>query len=256
MLSSKLIIRKSGRSIFTLVAVFGILLIVGLACGGNKPAPAKYVGFWTGTDGTTITIRADGSADYKSGNSSISGGGVVIDESAKTMKITFASLGPTFKIDKEPDNDQMTLDGIVFKRSDGSTNSPDNAKAEIPSDDKLQSLVKATFLDFGDSVQAGDFSDFHKKVAKVWRDSSSTEELDKAFKVFIDHKENYNFKKAVSPLEATFSPAPAIEKVAGLDALVVTGYYPTKPEKTNFVLKYAMDDGVWKLISIDIKTTN
>lgn len=252
------------KNFITLTLAITSLLIIGVACRGlagggpTKPAPADYVGFWTGADGTTMTIRADGGADYKSGNgnSTVSGGSFEMSEDGKSFKIAFASLGPSFKIDKAPSGGEMTLDGIVFKRSGGGSSTNSDTKAEIPSDDKLQSLVKATFLDFGDAVQAGDFTDFHKKVAKVWRDSSSPEELDKAFKVFIDHKENYNFKKAVSPLEATFSPAPAIEKVSGLDALTVKGSYPTKPDRTTFVLKYAMEDGVWKLISIDIHTAN
>lgn len=93
------------------------LLIFALACGSNTPPPAGYVGVWTSPDSTTLTIRSDGSADYKSGNSSVSGGGAVIDEGAKTLKITLAGMGPTFKIDKTPDGKQMTLDGIVFKKS-------------------------------------------------------------------------------------------------------------------------------------------
>mgnify|MGYP005606224727 FL=1 len=76
-----------------------------------------------------------------------------------------------------------------------------------------------------------------------------------SFKAFVENKENYNFKKAVSPMDATFEPAPVIDKVAGLDALIVKGYYPTKPERANFELKYTMDDGSWKLIGINIKTT-
>lgn len=77
-----------------------------------------------------------------------------------------------------------------------------------------------------------------------------------AFKIFVDNKADYNFKKAVSPLDATFTPAPAIEKVSGLDALIVKGYYPTKPQRANFELKYTMDDGSWKLIGINIKASN
>ena len=249
----------SNNPLNVLIAAFALLL-VGLACGKSTPPPAEYVGVWTSGDGTIITIRSDGGADYKSGNSSVSGGSVIIDDAAKTLKISLASLGPTFKIDKPPTATEMTLDGNVFKKSGGgstssSTSSTSNMKPEIPSDDKLQTLVKTTFMDFSDGVQSGDFSDFHKKIAKVWRDDASPEELKTAFQAFVDDKENYNFKKAVSGLDATFSPAPSIEKVSGLDALIVKGYYPTKPARANFDLKYTMDDGVWKLIGINVKTT-
>ena len=233
------------------------LLIVGLACGSNTPPPAGYVGVWASPDGTTFTIRSDGSADYKSANSSVSGGGAVIDEVAKTLTITFASMGPTFKIDKAPDGNQMTLDGIIFKKSGGSgtSSTTSDAKPEVPSNDKLQTLVKSTFFDFSDGVQSGDFTAFHSKVAKVWRDDSSADQLAEAFKSFVDDKRNYNFRNAVSSMDAVFAPAPAIEKVAGLNALVVKGYYPTKPSHTKFDLKYVMDDGIWKLIGLSVNTT-
>jgi len=232
------------------------LMIAGLACGSSTPPPAGYVGVWVSGDGATITIRSDGGADYKSGGTSVSGGSAVVDEAAKTLKISLAGLGPTFKIDKAPTGNEMTLDGIVFKKSGGGSSDAktSDAKAEIPSNDKLQTLVKSTFLDFGDAVQDGDFADFHKKVAKVWRDDTTPEEMLTSFKVFVDNKEDYDFKKAVSPLDATFTPAPAMEKVAGLDAMVVKGHYPTKPLQANFELKYVMDDGTWKLIGINIKT--
>jgi len=231
------------------------LMIIGLACGSNTPPPAGYVGAWASNDGTTITIRNDGSADYVSGATKVTGGGAVIDEAAKTLKISLAGLGPTFKIDKAPAGNEMTLDGIVFKKSGGGSDTKTGeTKAEIPSNDKLQTLVKSTFMDFSDAVQAGDFVDFHKKVASVWRDETTPEEMLDSFKVFVENKADYNFKKAVSPLEATFSPAPVLDKVSGLDALIVKGHYPTKPQQANFDLKYTMDDGTWKLIGINIKT--
>ncbi len=235
--------------IFALTA----LLIVGLACGSKTPPPAEYVGAWTSNDGTSITIRNDGSTDYKSGNSSVSGGSATVDEEAKTLKISLAGFGPTFKIDRAPTSDEMTLDGVVFTKGGGGSQTS-NEKAEIPSDERLQTLVKTTFLDFGDAVQSGDFLDFHKKAAPVWRDESSPQEMLEAFEVFVDQKEDYDFKRAVTPLDATFSPAPSLEKFKGADALLVKGYYPTKPLRANFELKYVMDDGIWKLIGINIKT--
>ncbi len=238
-----------------LIFALAALMVVVLACGSNTPPPAAYVGAWASNDGTTITIRNDGSADYVSGATKVTGGGAVINESAKTLKISLAGLGPIFKIDKAPAGNEMTLDGVVFKKSGGgSETKKSEEKAEIPSEEKLQTLVKTTFLDFGDAIQSGDFSDFHKKAAPVWRDETSPEEMLEAFQVFVDKKEDYNFKRAITPLEATFSPDPTLEKVKGLDALVVKGDYPTKPLQTNFELKYVMADGTWKLIGINIKT--
>ena len=110
------------------------LLVVALACGGSKtPPPAAYVGAWTGADGSTITVRGDGSGDYKSGGTSVTGGSVTIDEGAKTMKIAFAGLGPSFTIDKAPAGGQMTLSGVVYKNGSGSSSSSSTSSSSTSS---------------------------------------------------------------------------------------------------------------------------
>ena len=249
-------------AVTSLILVAGIFLVVGFACGGSgKPAPSEYVGAWTGDDGSTLTIRGDGSADYKSNGQSVSGGSLDIDDAAKTLSIKFAGLGPSFTIDSPPAGGKMTLSGVVYKKGGNGLDTrpdskPDNSRSEIPSNDKLQTLVKTTFVDFGNAVQAGDFEDFHKKVAKVWRDQTTPDDMRDSFGVFVDNKANYDFENAVSPLDATLTPPPRIESVSGLDALVVQGYYPTKPQRANFELKYTIEDDTWKLIGIRIDTKN
>lgn len=250
------------KNLFTLSIAICALLAVGLACGKSatdaKPVGPEFVGAWRANDGSTITIRSDSTADYKIGSSSVSGGKAEVSEKDKTLKIGLLGMGTPMKLDKPPTNGEMTVDGVVYKNSGGgstSSTSSSDVKPEIPNEDKLQTLVKTTFLDFNDGVQGEDFTDFHKKIAKVWRDSSTPEKLGEAFKSFTEDKENFNFKRAVSPIDAVFTPDPAIEKVADLDALVVQGYYPTKPARANFELKYVMDDGTWKLIAINVNTT-
>lgn len=248
----------TGRNAASLLIVLGVLFVVGFACGSGTPPPAGYVGAWTGEDGSTITIRGDGSGDYKSGGTTVTGGTVEVKESEKSLTIKMVGIGPSFTIDKAPSGNKMTLSGVVYTKSGGSSDtksdSTSDAKPEIPSKDKLQTLVKQTFMDFGDAVQGEDFTDFHKKIAKVWREQTSPDDLLDAFKAFVDDKKNYDFKRAITPLDATFTPDPAIDKVRDLDALVVKGYYPTKPLRANFELKYVMDDGSWKLVGINIKT--
>ena len=109
---------KNLASVFAVV----VLVVVALACGGSSaPPPSQYVGTWTGSDGTYIAIRGDGSADYRAGSSHITGGTAVIDEGAKSLKISFASFGPTYTIDKPPSGDEMTLSGVVFRKGGSGT---------------------------------------------------------------------------------------------------------------------------------------
>jgi hypothetical protein len=120
------------------------LLAVGLGCASSTPPPTHYVGAWTGADGTLLTIRDDGSGDYKSGSSNVTNGSVTVDEGAKTLKLTLAGMGPKYKIDTPPTGNEMTLDGVVYRKpgpkihpkSDAAPVKSNNTGAEIPSNGK------------------------------------------------------------------------------------------------------------------------
>lgn len=253
---------KRGRSLYSLALVAGALLLVVLGCSKSTPPPSEYVGAWTGDDGTTMTIRANGSADYKSGNASVDNGGIVVDAAAKTLKITFAGIGPTFTIDKPPTGGQMTLSGVVFKKGGGSSDtksdkSPSDTKSEpssakAPSDDKLQSLVKETLLDFSNAIQDDDFSDLLNKSSKPLKEQATQEKMHDNFKAFIDAKTDFS---SVKNMTATFNKPPSVERVNDRDLLVANGYFPTKPNKTKFTFKYLNEDGDWKLAGINVDTT-
>src|SRR5438105_2598281 len=114
----------------SLIFAIGVLFIFGLACSGGrskdaKPIPSEYFGSWNGEDGSTIQIRGDGSGDYTSGGTHVTGGTVEINDADKTLSITFIGIGPSLKIDKPPAGNQMTLGGVVYKKSGSSdTKSP------------------------------------------------------------------------------------------------------------------------------------
>jgi hypothetical protein len=235
-----------------------LLLAIGLACGSKTPPPAQYVGTWTGSDGSEITIRADGSGDYKSGNSSVSGGSVTIDESGKSLKITMLSMGPTYTIDKPPAGDQMTLSGVVFRKGGGTNVKTDEPSSkttssgdDIPPEDELQDLARQTILDFNSAIQSDDFSDFHATLAEPFKKEVSAEKLAGVFHEFVKAKPDFS---SVSNLDATFTTPPAMVEQAGHDMLRLKGNYATKPRRTNFELKYIYEDGSWKLSHIDINT--
>lgn len=98
------------------VVVLGIVLFIALACGGGKPAPAKYQGDWVGENGTTLYMYADGKAGFRMGSKHVTGGAAEIDDSAKTLTISLFGISNTWKIDKEPVDGEMTLDGKIYKR--------------------------------------------------------------------------------------------------------------------------------------------
>ena len=135
-----------GKSaVITASLAIGLLMIVGLGCGGGsksvdeKQAGPEYVGSWSASDGSTITIRSDGSADYKIGGSSVSGGKALVSEKDKTLRVSLLGMGSPMKVDKAPENGQMTIDGIVYKKggggSTGTTESKPSPSATKDDDD-------------------------------------------------------------------------------------------------------------------------
>lgn len=247
------------NALVSLALVAGIFFLVGFACSKSKdakPISSDYYGAWVGDDGSTLSIRGDGSADYKSGGTSVSGGTAEINEADQTLSITFVGVGPTFKITKAPSGNQMTLDGIVYKKGGSSTSDSKSdqktaSSGDVPGDSELQDLVKDTIMDFNDAIQRNDFSDFHDTLSTPFQEQASPEKLASVFHEFVTAKVNF---KEVADLKANFTTPPTVNTVAGNKTLIVKGNYATTPRKTNFELKYISEDDAWRLIGIDVNT--
>ncbi|MEW6530880.1 MAG: hypothetical protein AB1473_08605 [Thermodesulfobacteriota bacterium] len=86
-----------------------------------SPLPAHqiaYVGEWHGNQGTFIQVHPDGRGDFKTRNSSVTGGVVTIEE--RMLSIGFLGLSRTWHVDVSPHVKDgvwvMELDGEKFMR--------------------------------------------------------------------------------------------------------------------------------------------
>jgi hypothetical protein len=125
------------------------------------------------------------------------------------------------------------------------------AKKEMPSDAEIQDMVKTTLLDFNKAVQAADFTDFHANIANEWRKEITAEEMKTSFQGFIDKGVDI---EDISPLDATISPDPVIEKEIGYQTLKIRGRYATSPTPTKFFVHYIANGKEWKLSRIEVST--
>lgn len=144
----------------------------------------------------------------------------------------------------------------VFNSSTPDTKSDDKTlsdtpRGDVPSESEMEELTKQTLLDFNDAVQKGDFTDFHSKVSKVWKKTTTPEAFNQGFKEFIEKKIDIS---GVKDMNATFSPEPTVEKRGGLKVLKANGRYETYPLPAKFETEYLKEDGDWKLISIRVDT--
>ncbi len=126
----------------------------------------------------------------------------------------------------------------------------DASKAEVPSDEEMQDMVKKTLLDFNDALQKEDFTDFHKTISKVWQKQITPDKFKESFKMFIDGDTDLS---PIKSMTANFTTAPAITKSGGAKTLEAIGEYQTAPRLTTFDLKYIPEGKEWKLIGIELK---
>ena len=249
------------RNITTSIIAVCALLAIGLACGGGpkaedeKDAGPEFVGTWTAADGSFITIRSDASADYKIGGTSVTGGVAKVSEKEKTLRIAMLGMGSPMKIDKAPANGEMTIDGIVYKKAGGGSTSStsSDAKPTMPSDKEIQSLVRTTVNDAGKALKSRDFTEFIDTFATIFKQQATNDKVKEGFKGLLEGNASISIPDSV---DASFSPAPAVKELQGMQVLHVDGEYPTTPKKLKFELKYVQESGKWKVAGISLDLSN
>jgi hypothetical protein len=125
---------------------------------------------------------------------------------------------------------------------------PSLAQNRVPGERGLEALVKATLLSFNDANVTGNFTVFHAKLSKPFRQQFTPERLQETFKSFADQQIDFDVIAAYKPV---YDPAVSVDSDG---RLVVKGYFPTEPTRVLFDLAFIPSDGEWKLISIHVKT--
>ena len=124
------------------------------------------------------------------------------------------------------------------------------AQNKVPSERALEAQVKSSLLTFNDANLTGNYTVLHAKLSKPFREQFPPERLKAAFKEFADKQIDIDMIGALKP---TYDPAPLVD---GDGKLVVKGWFPTEPMRVAFELDYIPSDGEWKLIRINVKTTD
>ena len=127
---------------------------------------------------------------------------------------------------------------------------PALAQNQVPTERGLEALVKASLLSFNDANITGNYTVFHAKLSKPFRDQFPPDRLQQAFKEFADKQIDIELIGALKP---TYDPEPLVDPSG---RLVVRGWFPTEPMRVAFSLDFIPSDGEWKLISINVKTVD
>jgi hypothetical protein len=126
----------------------------------------------------------------------------------------------------------------------------DKASAQdMPSPFVQEVLVKSILVSLNDAVAADNFTVFHAKISKPFRDQFPPEKLRTVFKDLIE-------KHAV--FDAVVAKPIVSDEDAKIDekgVLRLKGHFETTPKQVKYQLGFIPADGVWKLsgVSIDIE---
>ena len=116
----------------------------------------------------------------------------------------------------------------------------------VPSDEASRKLASDTLRIFAAAVQTKDFTALHKEIAVLWQAEVSPEKLQSMFQEFIDKNIDLSGVNGVQPV---FSDPPALDEH---EWLILKGYFPTKPSRVKFDLKYAYEHPNWKLVGLNV----
>ncbi|QWG18384.1 hypothetical protein KMZ68_00295 [Bradyrhizobium sediminis] len=106
-------------------------------------------------------------------------------------------------------------------------------------------MVKTSLLTFNDANLTGNYAVMYAKMAKPFRDKFTADTLKQAFKVFAGKHIDIIAAKPIVPTSAA--------KFGGNGWLMLRGYFDTSPSRLNYELDFAVSEGEWKLIAIDVK---
>jgi hypothetical protein len=127
--------------------------------------------------------------------------------------------------------------------------SPPASALDMPSPFVQEVLIKSILVTLNDAVASDNFTVFHAKISKPFRDQFPPERLQAIFKDLVD-------KHAV--FDAVVAKPIIADEEARIDekgVLRLKGHFETTPKQVKYQLGFIPSDGSWKLsgVTIDIE---
>ena len=119
---------------------------------------------------------------------------------------------------------------------------------KMPKDKELKALVLDSLVAFNKAVQEKNFARFHQeRLSTEMQKQYPLEKFTENFQVFID--KGYDISN-IAEADPVFDTPPAVDSDG---VLLLQGYYPTKPNKVTFRLKFINESSAWKIIGINVE---
>jgi len=108
---------------YLFILIIGISTLAINSCGSSVPLTDDqliYVGHWEAPGDISISIAADGGADFKLSNTSVTGGNITFADNS--FKIGLFGIENDFSIDKAPYEEEgvtyMVAGGVKYKKNE------------------------------------------------------------------------------------------------------------------------------------------
>jgi len=124
---------------------------------------------------------------------------------------------------------------------------PAHAQDKIPSALQQEILIKASLLTLNDANVTGNYTVLHAKLGKQFRDRITPDKLKQAFKSFADQKVDWDLIAARTPV------ATSEAKIDNRGALILRGYFDTKPSRLTYELDFMISEREWKPVMLNVK---
>jgi len=123
---------------------------------------------------------------------------------------------------------------------------PAQAEDTVPSAVLQEILIKTSMLTLNDAKLTGNYTVEHVKLAKPFRDQFSPDRLKQAFKSFADQKIDFGLIATKPPVATSES------KIDSRGALLLRGYFDTRPSRVLHDLDFLPSEGEWKPIKLNV----
>lgn len=120
---------------------------------------------------------------------------------------------------------------------------------KLPSEEVQVTLVQDALREFGESVNAKDMTNFHRFISRTWQSQYDVAKLDEAYRGLYEMPGDLTKVSQLSPI----FKAPTHFDERGV--MIISGYFPTSPQKVNFEQKFIPEGTGWKLLGFSIQLT-
>ena len=117
---------------------------------------------------------------------------------------------------------------------------------QLPDDKQARALVTETMLKFNECLHKRNFDSFYDNTSTLWQSQTTPEQVNRAFKPFLDANINLDF---VKDMKVIFDEPPRFNSEG---YLLIKGYYPSQPNRVIFDIKYVFELPKWKLLGVTI----